>query len=188
MEIYITSKSVRGSTKAEKEWILNQDGYIKISDNFKYKTKVIKKTHRNSNGTEIEYSEKVLTYWSKRFFEKEKASFYETVNKIIESPTTFRATKAQSSILKKYLKKEYFNKQSGEVVNADNLVAQLDIEKIKQEYELLGYYTIITSEVNMEDAKIIDTYKNLVEIKDQFRVMKSTLETRPIFVRTPEHT
>ena len=39
----------------------------------------------------------------------------------------------------------------------------------------------------MEDTKVIDTYHQLVQIEDEFRIMKSTLETRPIFVRTNEH-
>ena len=39
----------------------------------------------------------------------------------------------------------------------------------------------------MDEREIIDTYHNLVEIEDQFRVMKSTLDTKPIFVRTDEH-
>ena len=39
----------------------------------------------------------------------------------------------------------------------------------------------------MDENEIIDTYHNLVDIEDQFRVMKSTLETRPLYVRTDEH-
>lgn len=39
----------------------------------------------------------------------------------------------------------------------------------------------------MDDQKIIDTYHGLSRIEDQFRVMKSDLETRPIYVRTKEH-
>ena len=39
----------------------------------------------------------------------------------------------------------------------------------------------------MDDQKIINTYHGLSRIEDQFRVMKSDLETRPIYVRTKEH-
>ena len=52
---------------------------------------------------------------------------------------------------------------------------------------MMGYYTLATSEINMDDQLMIDTYGNLVEIEGQFRVMKATLDTRPIFVRTKEH-
>ena len=39
----------------------------------------------------------------------------------------------------------------------------------------------------MSDKEIIDTYHNLVEIEDEFRVMKMSLHTRPLYVRKPEH-
>ena len=39
----------------------------------------------------------------------------------------------------------------------------------------------------MSDKEIIDIYHNLVEIEDEFRVMKMSLSTRPIYLRRPEH-
>ncbi|MEG0271553.1 MAG: hypothetical protein RR821_15015, partial [Clostridia bacterium] len=39
----------------------------------------------------------------------------------------------------------------------------------------------------MEPLEVIDKYHGLTQIEDQFRVMKGQLETRPVFVRTPEH-
>ena len=51
----------------------------------------------------------------------------------------------------------------------------------------MGYYQIVTSELSMSPLEVIDTYHGLSRIEDQFRVMKGTLETRPVFVRTREH-
>jgi len=34
---------------------------------------------------------------------------------------------------------------------------------------------------------VVDKYHGLTQIEDQFRVMKGNLETRPLYVRTPEH-
>ena len=59
--------------------------------------------------------------------------------------------------------------------------------KLKEDYDLLGYYTIVTSETALDDLEIINKYHELVKIEDEFRIMKSTLNTRPIFLRTPEH-
>ena len=39
----------------------------------------------------------------------------------------------------------------------------------------------------MNDTEIIDKYHGLTRIEDQFREMKGTLETRPVYVNTPEH-
>jgi hypothetical protein len=51
----------------------------------------------------------------------------------------------------------------------------------------MGYYQIATLELEMDDRAIIDKYHGLTQIENQFREMKSTLETRPMFVNTPEH-
>ena len=60
-------------------------------------------------------------------------------------------------------------------------------EKLSAFNELFGYYQIVTSELDMPDREVIDKYHGLTQIEDQFREMKSTLETRPIYVRTREH-
>ena len=51
----------------------------------------------------------------------------------------------------------------------------------------MGYYRIVTSELNMPDTEVIDKYHGLSQIEDQFRIMKGNLDTRPVFVRTREH-
>ena len=187
---YITSKTVRGSTKEEKNWILDSNGYICEGEGFKYKSRIVKKKVLASNGTYLETTEKQVTYWSRRFYEREKQekkAFYELIEKLISSPERFRISKLQCGLLKKYVKKSLVNTKSGEIIHSDDLKAQLDMAKLRQDYELMGYYTIVTSEIHMDDLEIINTYKHLVEIEDQFRVMKSTLDARPVFVRTEEH-
>ena len=39
----------------------------------------------------------------------------------------------------------------------------------------------------MDPLEVINKYHGLTQIEDQFRVMKGDLNTRPFFVRTPEH-
>ena len=52
---------------------------------------------------------------------------------------------------------------------------------------LMGYYTIMTSEIDKSDEEIISKYHGLSRVEDSFRITKSNLEGRPVFVRTPEH-
>lgn len=187
---YLTSRTVRGASKNEKDWIADQEGYTHISANYKYKTRIVKKTTTTPDGVKLEYSEKILTYWSKKYYDKEiaeRSSFCEFVQAYLKDPTSFRLNSTQIPTIKKYLKKSVLNKKTGELLQTSDLSAILDIETLKRDYELMGYYTLATSEINMDDQEIIETYGNLVEIEDQFRVMKSTLETRPIYVRTKEH-
>ena len=187
---YLVSKSVRGSTKAEKKWIISDEDFVYNTDDFKIKTKTYTKTYTLENGTELKSSEKIVSYWSKKFYTKEyeeQKSFYDTLKQIIENPESFPSNRLNNSKIKKYLKKQVLNDETGEIIDSENLKAIIDIDKVNEELSLLGWYSIITSETNMDENEIIDTYHNLVDIEDQFRVMKSTLETRPLYVRTDEH-
>lgn len=51
----------------------------------------------------------------------------------------------------------------------------------------MPYTQIVTSELTMDAQEVIDKYHGLTQIEDQFRVMKGDLDTKPLFVRTPEH-
>ena len=187
---YLVSKSVRGSTKAEKKWIISDEDFVYNTDDFKIKTKTYTKTYTLENGSELKSSEKIVSYWSKKFYTKEyeeQNSFYDTLKQIIENPESFPSNRLNNSKIKKYLKKQVLNDETGEIIDSENLKAIIDIDKVNEELSLLGWYSIITSETNMDENEIIDTYHNLVDIEDQFRVMKSTLETRPLYVRTDEH-
>ena len=186
---YLVSRTVRGCSKEEKEWIL-EGGYNQVSENFKYKTRLLKKTITTKDGTKIECTEKVLTYWSRKYYEREKEeskSFYDFARELIENPHDFKYNSSLSPLIRKYLKKNVVNKKTGEILKSADLNAIIDMEKLRRDYDLLGYYTLATSEINMSDEEMIETYGNLVEIEDQFRIMKSTLETRPMYVRTKEH-
>ena len=103
------------------------------------------------------------------------------------NPAGFRVTAAQSRSLKRFLKKDVVNSKNGEVIDGTKLVAMIDDDKLNEFNELMGYYQIATSELEMDDRAVIDKYHGLTQIEDQFREMKGTLEARPVFVNTPEH-
>ena len=186
---YIISKSIEKTAKEEKEWIYKQEGYNIVSKDFKYKSRVIKR--KVTVGDEKkDITEKVVVYFSKKFYDKQmhdNKSFLEFIDKLQKNPENFRITKSQSSTLKKFLKKELLNDKTGEILNSKDLKALLDFDKINKYKESFGYYQIVTSELDMDDKNIIDTYHGLSRIEDQFKVMKSDLETRPMYVRTKEH-
>ena len=109
------------------------------------------------------------------------------VQEYLKNPHSFRLSSTQLPLVKKYLKKDVVNKKTGEMMKANDLESFLDVEKLKRDYDLMGYYTLATSEINMSDEQMLKTYGNLVEIEEQFRIMKGTLDVRPMFVRTKEH-
>ena len=187
---YIVSKSISKSTKSDKKWFLDQNGYQIHNENFKYKSRIIHKKVLNEFDQEVEITEKEVVYWSKKFADRqmhEHKNFLEFIEKLKQSPERFRISKAQSKDLKKFLKKDLENIKTGELIDSGDLKAILDEEKISEFNELMGYYRITTSELNMNDLEVIEKYHGLSQIEDQFRIMKGDLNTRPIFVRTKEH-
>ena len=187
---YIVAKSLLKSTQKERDWTYDDKDYIKVSDDFKYKSRIVKRTIEDEEKVKHTIEEKVVVYWSKKFqerAEKENKSFLDFIKKLQETPESFRLTALQNKSIRKFLKKEYINKNTGEILNSSEIKPMLDIEKIKAYKESLGYYQIVTSELTMKETEIIDKYHGLTQIEEQFRTMKSTLETRPIYVRTAEH-
>ena len=83
--------------------------------------------------------------------------------------------------------KDYVNIKTGEAVNSSDIRGFVDFDKVAEYRKSLGYYQIVTSELAMDPQTVIDKYHGLTQIEDLFRVMKGDLETRPLYVRTPEH-
>lgn len=187
---YIVSKSLLKSTKKEQNWTYSDDGYIKISDDFKYKSRIVKRTHKDENGQNHTIEEKVVVYWSRKFqarCERENKKFLDFLKKLEESPENFRITALQSKSLRKFFKKDCVNQKTGEVMNSSDIKAFIDFDKVAEYRRSMGYYQIVTSELKMDPLEVIDKYHGLTQIEDQFRVMKGDLDTRPFYVHTPEH-
>ena len=187
---YIVSKSLLKSTKKEQEWTYDDEGYTVVSPDFKYKSRIMKREVKDENGNEREIEEKVVVYWSRKFEERsiqENKKFLDFLEKLEASPANFRITALQSKALRKFMKKEYVNTKTGEIVNSSDMKGYIDFNKVTEYRKSMGYYQIVSSELKLDAQEIIDKYHGLTQIEDQFRVMKCDLETRPLYVRTPEH-
>lgn len=187
---YVMSKSIKKSTDAEKKWILDDSDYISVGSGFKHKSRVVRKKVKDAKGNTRTITEKVVVYWSKKFYDKEvneNRSFIEFLRKLKDNPGNFRVTASQVKNLKKYFKKDFVNIETGEAVDSTKLRALIN-ENAEDEFcKFFGYYQIVTSELEMENTDVIDKYHQLTQIENQFRIMKGSLETRPVFVRDPDH-
>lgn len=187
---YIVSKSLRKSSRAEVAWALEADGYDKPGADFRCKSRIVTRKVRDEGGRERTIREKVVVYWSRAFYERERReneSFLSFVERLRANPAGFRVTAAQSKSLRRFVKGDVLDRKTGKILDGTKLVAMIDDEKLKAFNDLFGYYQIVTSELEMPDREVIDKYHGLTRIEDQFREMKSTLETRPVYVRTREH-
>ena len=187
---YIVSKSLLKSTKEEQEWTYRDEDYISVSDDFKYKSRIVKKNVKDENGNKRTVEEQVVVYWSRKFqlrAERENKKFLEFLQKLQEHPESFRITAVQSKALRKFFKKECVNEKTGEILDSSKIRGFVDFDKVAEYRKSLGYYQIVTSELTMDAQEVIDKYHGLTQIEDQFRIMKGDLNTRPLYVRTPEH-
>lgn len=187
---YIVSKSIRKTPKAERQWIMMQEDYIAKGNSFKFKSRIVTRRVKDENGVVMELKEKVIVYWSERFYMREyneHKSFLDFLERLRQNPASFRITAIQSNKLKKFFKREFVHKDTGEIIESGKLLGMLYEEKVEELTAFMGYYQIVTSEIDMPDEDVIEAYHGLTQIEDQFREMKGTLNTRPVYVSTKEH-
>ena len=192
---YIVSKSVKRSWKSQRDWALEEKDYtyIRNASNqvvFKYKSRIneITLTYKNEDGTKSKkiIKEKEIIYWSKKHYEKElhqNQKFIEYLESCKENPDKLKDKQRKSQ---EYIKVLDIDKKTGEVIKTDKLIVFLD-EKLEKYKETLGYYSIVTSEIEDNDKEIINRYHGLSRIEDSFRIIKSDLEGRPVYVWTEKH-
>lgn len=187
---YIFAKSVLKSTKNERDWIYSDEGYTYDSPGFKHKSRVRKRKVKDEGGEKREITEKVVAYWSEKYAKramKENQSFLEFLDKLLESPANFRITALQAKKLRGFLSTKIINEKTGEISSSSDWKALVDMEKIDRYKKSFGFYQIVTSELTMDTKDIISKYRGLSQIENQFNLMKGSLETRPLYVRNPQH-
>jgi transposase len=186
---YVFSKSVKKATQEVRDWILannKENPYIHVSKNFKYKSRTVEVEIKNSNGKIIgKIEQKQVVKWSKKFYDRdmhENATFIEYLENCIEHPDKL---KDKQSKTQKFLKKVVKDK-NGNVIEAKS-VLEVDIKKLQKYKDMMGYYLICTSELDKDEDWIMSKYHELSRIEDSFRVIKTDLEGRPVYVQKPEH-
>lgn len=204
---YVYGQSVRGADAEFKEWVLKKDEYKTDVIKDDIENKEIKFTHKSriypkkiyitrndkgltKNGNKkkqwIEVDQKQMVYFSQKYADKQKHDrnmMIEKAKDLINNPHKYN--KATSYGAANYVQNLKFIKSTGEIADATNLI--FDEEKIKEEEKYDGYYSIVTSEENLSDIEIRNIYRGLARIENTFKVTKSTLESRPVYVWTPEH-
>ena len=124
----------------------------------------------------ISYSEKYKIYQQRIRLEQ-----FERAKKIIESKTTFHKTYVNDC--KRFIKNMKFDKD-GELINQS--ILELDIDLFNEESKFDGYYCIAT---NLDDdiKTIVSINHRRWEIEESFRIMKTDLQARPVFLSLEEH-
>ena len=202
---YIYGQSIRGADQEFKDWVLKDD-YItdKISDDdgneiiFKHKSRIYPKKMyitRNDKGLTksgnvkkqtITVDQKQMVYYSKKYADKQKRDRQMVIEKakdLIKNPGSY--TRATTYGAAGYVNNIKFDKETGVISDSSNL--SLNLDKIKEEEKLDGYYSIVTSEENLTDLELRNIYKGLSKIEETFKITKSEFDARPINVRLEDH-
>ena len=194
---YVYGQSIIGADEEFRNWAVDQKGFITdiILDeynneiHFKHKSRIFAKNVqiKKNNQRTVKYQiyQKQMVYYSQKYADKQRYERELAILKakdLIANPGKY--TQATSYGCTKYINNISFNKKTGEV--ADDSSLSLNLDKIKEEEKFDGYYSIVTSEKHLSDKEIRDIYKGLWKIEETFKITKSELETRPVFVWTPE--
>ena len=195
---YIVSKSVKKSWKKMGPWALDNTDYTEIKNSFgdvvfKYKSRIneVELTYKKEDGTKNKkkVKEKEIIYWSKKHYEhyekevNQNRKFIEYLESCKAHPDKLKDKERKSQ---QFIKTVDIDKETGEVIHPEKVIVFLD-EKLKKYKETMGFYSIVTSEIEEDDREIINRYHGLSRIEDSFRIIKSDLEGRPIYVWTEEH-
>jgi transposase len=198
---YIVSSRIKSMKKEIQEAILNEEGYITVgkgatekeiiaskgkallfnkdtditetpldTDSFKYKIIDYVNTARDENNKHVNLKEKLLITYSRERAEKDREDRLRLIDKglkLLSNPSTINGNLKR--VERKYLKET--NKMKWE----------LDTDAISKDEMFDGYYAIEVSRTDMDVEDILFAYHTLWKIEESFRIMKSTMEVRPVF-------
>ena len=185
---YIVSQKIRGSSESFINEVLSEEGYeYNQAKTFKSKSFLRERSTKNENGDTVILKEKVVCFWSEDFDIREKYKREELeirIKEFIDNPSKYNSSNKVG--IKKYLKLQNLDKETGEIEKIEPYI-EFDKKKYDRDMRTDGYYCIITSEIELDDMSVIEKYRGLWKIEESFRVIKSDLEGRPIYVWTESH-
>lgn len=193
---YVYSKSVRGASEEFISYVLDDNGYTWIGKEYKRKSRVIpteinvtvgKYSNGKNKKKKIQIDQKQVVFYSKKYADRFKKQREATISKamdLIANPSKY--DKSTSYGAASYVVNIEFDKETGEVLDKGKKLF-LDEEKIKQDEKLDGYYAIVTSELDESDDHIIEIYRGLWKIEESFKITKSNLDARPVYLTRRDH-
>ena len=199
---YIFSKSVHGKalSEAEKVWVLLEDDgknrYTEHRDaagKLHYKTKSCvdkfsyefkEKDPETGEETVIKFEvkEKRVVSFNPSLAAKQKAEIMKQVEKASNCLTYKKMAREELGDAVKYVRIENAVKDGKKVKPA----VSIDMDKVNEDLKMAGYNLLVTSETDMPAEEIYNTYHGLWRIEESFRITKSFLDARPVYVQKKE--
>ena len=194
---YIFSKSVHGKSLSaqEKKWVLlSDDGPNKWSEVrdadgrliFKYKECVDDFEYRftDDGGKAVTFKarEKRVVSYNPSLARKQIAQIQKQVDRAKEISTVKQSSRSDYGDSAKYV--DFVSAdRDGEIVEVR---ASLNQAKIDEDMAFAGYNLLVSSEIDKPALEIYGAYHGLWRIEESFRVMKTYLEARPVYLQKTE--
>lgn len=198
---YIFSKSIHGRNLSEKEkkWLLleneqniwkdyrDKDGNLlyrlkSCVDSFSYQFKEIDPETGRDVVKTFSVKEKRIVSYNPALAKKQKAEIQKMADKAANYATYKAMTREDLGDSAKYVKITNKDKNGKKITP----VIGIDKEKVNEDLKYAGYNLMVTSELDMEPLQIYQTYHSLWKIEESFRITKSSLDARPIYVHKKE--
>lgn len=195
---FVYSQSIRGTKSGAelKNWVLSDDGYecaanadghvtYKVKSRQGYKT--VSVADPNGSKRKVDVEVKYVAFWSEKYerrARKERQAAIDKARRLVGDPGAYTAAAHFGAA--KYVKGLSFDGRTGELLEAATAL-EFDEDRLAADEACDGYYCIVTSETGMADGDVIEAYRGLWRIEESFKVTKSDLETRPVYVSRQEH-
>jgi len=187
-DYYIISQRIRARGTELANIVLDQEDYEWNSEgSFKSKSVERDRVVKRVDGSSYTITEHLLCFWSQneeKYQRAKRGHLDERIEKFIENPALLNAS--NSFGIKKYFKKVMVDKKTGKVLKA-KATYEFNQEKYERDLALDGYYCIVTNDLSLEPLDIIHHYHQLSKIEESFKVTKTDLEGRPVYVWTDDH-
>lgn len=195
---FVYSQSIRG-TKSDaelKNWVLSDDGYECATNadghvTYKVKSKqgykAVSVAGPNGSKRKVDVDVKYVAFWSEKYerrARKERQAAIDKAKRLVADPGAYAAATHFGAA--KYVRGLAVDGRTGELLEAASAL-ELDEDRLAADEACDGYYLIATSETGMADDAVIEAYRGLWRIEESFKVTKSDLETRPVYVSRREH-
>jgi transposase len=199
---YVFSQSIRGGSKALKEYVVDEAGYKWLGNEYKRKSRVerreIQVDFDRKDGTthkkKVLVDQRQIVFYSEKYAVRSKAlreAALKKAEKIINDPAAYTRAMAHGAL--KYVMNVDVDKDTGEIKAAKSGTPCFNLDVIREEEKYDGYYAIVTNVFDERedngkfgDDQIIDIYRGLWRVEDSFSVTKGELETRPFFLTREE--
>lgn len=178
---YIVASKIRSMSENILNTIFDESGYTNLKSKdgsaFRYKAISYLNTFTDENKTKHKLEESLVVSFSDKRLQKDRSDRERLIvkaRKLLENPGSIKESNKRGG--KKYLQD----------TSPKEATWKLDEKKIAKDERFDGYYGIQTSEKEISPKEVIDANHMLWKIEESFRIMKSTLEVRPIFHWTPK--